>query len=380
MSEIIEKIAKDLSQKKAKIKELKRLEVMLSDELLEEDQVAILQQEIEKLIAEINKFASKKSLKKDKKTEDFFASLDIKYDEIESHKLEFLMDDFIIKNEITMLVARPATGKSLIAVSTCNMLMLEQKVKQVYYLDNDNSRVTLRSRNVHGFQLVFGDKFRYFANLEDGDFIRIVDTLKKVDLTDTIVVFDSITNFIVGDRNNHADVAKMLKDIKNLRNNNATVLFLHHQSKLNKDFNSDFAGSSAFLEDISCAFKLMRNDDKNALVLNVIKDRNHILNDVAFVYNSGNTLTKLDLQFACETNEDIEMRDVISNFITSCKQNRPTYTEIMKFMVENGYVNKDKVNRIIQMYKNKSWIAKKQKSMNNRDVFELIDSPDKSDK
>jgi len=380
VSEIIEKIAKDLSQKKAKIKELKRLEVMLSDELLSDEQATILEQEIENLLIEINKFAPKKSFKKDKKVEDFLAALDINFDEIESQKVVFLIDDFLIKNEITMLVARPGTGKSLIAISICNMLLHDGKIEQVYYLDNDNSRVTLKSRNIHLIKQKYEDKFRYFAALQDSDYVKIVEKLKQIDLSDGVIVFDSITNFISGDRNNHSDVSNVLRDIKNLRNNNATVIFLHHQSKLHKDFNSNFAGSSAFLEDISCAFLLAKNEDKNALILEVIKDRNHMLSDIAFLYNNDNTLSKIDLNFAFETNEDIEMRDVIANFITSCKQNRPTYTEIMKFMVENGYTNKDKVNRIIQAYKNKFWIATKMKSSNNRDVYELLDSSDKSDK
>jgi len=380
MNEMVDKITKDIAGKRAKINELKKLQKMLDDELLSDEQATILQQEVENLLIEINKFSPKKSFKKDKKIEDFFASLDINFDEIESQKIEFLVDDFLIKNEVTMLVARPATGKSLIAISVSNMLLSEAKIEQVYYLDNDNSKVTLKSRNVHIIKQNFGDKFRYFVALQDSDFFQIIEKLKKTDLSDCIIVFDSITNFISGDRNSHADVSTILKDIKNLRNNNATVLFLHHQSKLNKDFNSDFAGSSAFLEDISCAYRLSKNEDKDALILHVLKDRNHMLSDVAFLYNDGNTLTKLDLQSALETNEDIGMRDMIVDFIQSCKQNRPNYSDIMKHMSENGYANKDKVNRIIQMYKNKSWIAKKQKSMNNRDVFELLDSSDKSDK
>lgn len=380
MSEIIDKIAQELAVKKAKIKELQKLELMLNDELISDEHIAILEIEIEKLMREINSFSTKKTLKKDKKVEDFLASFDINFDEIESQKVEFLIDDCLIKNEVTMLVARPATGKSLVAVSMCNMLLHDAKIAQVYYLDNDNSKVTLKARNIHAIKKKFDDKFRYFVALQDSDFVKIVEKLKQSDLSDSIVVFDSITNFIVGDRNNHSDVSSILKDIKNLRNNNATVLFLHHQSKINKDFNSLFAGSSAFLEDLSCAFSLIKNDDKNALILNVIKDRNHMLSDVSFLYRENNTLEKIELSFACETNEDIVMRDTIIDFIKSCKLNKPSYSDIMRHMNENGYTNKDKNNKIIQIYKNKFWVSTKMKSHNNRDVFELLDSSDKSDK
>ncbi len=67
---------------------------------------------------------------------------------------------------------------------------------------------------------------------------------------------------------------------------------MHHQNKLNKEFNSAFAGSSAFMEDISLAYELKKNDDKQTYIFTPLKDRNNISDCIAFKYNNDNTLTK----------------------------------------------------------------------------------------
>ena len=99
--------------------------------------------------------------------------------------------------------------------------------------------------------------------------------------------------------------------LKELRNNGASIVFLHHQNKLNKDFNSAFAGSSAFLEDVASAYELKKNEDQKTYIFTPLKDRNNISNSVAFVYNQDNTITQVDLDYALETNDDIEIRELI---------------------------------------------------------------------
>ena len=93
------------------------------------------------------------------------------------------------------------------------------------------------------------------------------------------------------------------------------IIFLHHQNKLNKEFNSAFAGSSAFLEDIELAYELKKNNDKQTYIFIPIKDRNNISNYVAFKYNQDNTLIKINLDYALETNEDAEIKELILSLI-----------------------------------------------------------------
>ena len=148
-------------------------------------------------------------------------------------------------------------------------------------------------------------------------------------------------------------------------------------NKLKKEFNSEFAGSSAFAEDVALAFELRKNEDKQTYILIPIKDRNNTSDYIAFKYNQDNTLTKVDVDYAMETNEDLEMKEEIIRFIDSSKE-KPIYSDILSTLTDAGY-NKDKANKIIQNGKNKYWKTTRIQQ-NNKLVFELLDNSDNQDK
>lgn len=350
------------------------------------------------LVSKLQSLFSKKETLEEEKSlmkftpefEAFINSLDLDVERIKNRKVEYLYDRFIIKNDISMIVARPGIGKSLLAVALCNIFLSEGKIKRVFYLDGDNSELTISTRNIPALKEKYNDRLNYFVDLTRSKYAEIVNKLKKSDLTDCLVVFDSIKNFIDGDRNNHKDVTESMNSLKILRKNGATVLFLHHQNKLHKEFNSTFAGSSAFVEDVALAFELKKNVDKNALILIPIKDRNNTSDYVAFKYNQNNTLTELDIHYALETNEDIVIREEAIKFLSSCDK-KPIASEFLEALMEAGF-GKDKSNKVIQRGKNKYWKATRIASENNKLLFELINSetvlnasdksdrPDKSDK
>ncbi|MCT7647828.1 DnaB-like helicase N-terminal domain-containing protein [Aliarcobacter butzleri] len=336
--------------------------------------------ELQDIKEKLENIGNKKDLRQiDDKFEKFINSLDLDIQKLKNKKIEYLYEQFIVKNDIIMFVARPGVGKSLMALALCNMLLESGKIERVFYLDGDNSRITIKSRNIELLKNKFGNKLNYFIELSDSDMYRIIKELKKKDLTDFLIVFDSIKNFIIGDRNSHKDVTELMNILKELRNNGASIVFLHHQNKLNKDFNSAFSGSSAFMEDVAIAYELQKNEDKQTYIFVPLKDRNNILNYISFTYNQDNTLTKIDLDYALETNEDLEIKEQIINFIKS-KKDKPIYSEILKYIVDSGGYNKDKVNRIIQRGKDKHWRASRVLRENNKLVFELIDSQDNQDK
>lgn len=336
--------------------------------------------ELQDIKEKLENIGNKKDLRQiDEKFEKLISSLDLNINKIKNKKIEYLYDQFIVKNDIIMFVARPGVGKSLMALALCNMLLDAGKIERIFYLDGDNSHITIKSRNIEFLKNKFGNKLNYFIELSDSDMHIIIKELKKKDLTDFLIVFDSIKNFIIGDRNSHKDVTELMNILKELRNNGASIVFLHHQNKLNKDFNSAFSGSSAFMEDVAIAYELKKNEDKQTYIFIPLKDRNNISNYIAFTYNQDNTLTKVDIDYAMETKEDIEIRELIVNFIKNQKD-KPIYSEILKYIVDSGGYNKDKVNRIIQRGKDKHWRASRVLRENNKLVFELIDSQDNQDK
>lgn len=317
-----------------------------------------------------------KQLKRNDKTfNSIFDKFDIDFDEIENVKFEYLMDNFLVKNEITMISARPGTGKSLLSVAVSNMLLIHKTIEQVFYIDGDNSKSTLRDRNIHYLKKQHGNKFRYFVGLGKNELWQIINTLKKMDLTNYLVAFDSIKNFIAGDRDKNKDVSPVMEILRTLRNNGATVLFLHHQNKKQKDFESDYAGSSAFEEDTSNAFTLKRNDDKNSLILKPFKARAGDLHEIAFSYNAHNhTLTKLDIVYAKQTKEMDEMIEETIEFLKSSRA-KPMWSELQKNLTDLGY-DKEKASKVIKSGEGKLWNFERG-DRNNQKLYFLISATDK---
>ncbi len=312
----------------------------------------------------------------DFKLEKHIRSLDLDVQKIKDLKIEYLYDGFMIKSDIGMIVALPGVGKSLVLFALCNMFLTDGRISRIFYIDGDNSLATIQDRKIHVVKEKFGNLLNYLAESSYSDILKLLSDFRTTDLTDMLIVFDTVTNFL-DDRNSHKEVKILMKRFKELRNNGATIIFVHHKNKLKKDFNSDFAGSSSFMEDVSVAYSLEKNMDKQTYILTPLKDRNNRATRIAFKYKQDNTIEKVDLDYALEKKEDIEIRELIINFIKSEKDN-PIYSDILKYLEASGY-NKDKANKIIQNGKDKYWKAIRLKQ-NNKLIFKLMDSEDKQDK
>ena len=105
--------------------------------------------ELQDIKEKLENIGNKKDLRQiDDKFEKFINSLDLDVQKIKDKKIEYLYDNFIIKNDITMIVSRPGIGKSLLSIALCNMFLSDEKIKRVIYLDGDNSQTTIKSRNI----------------------------------------------------------------------------------------------------------------------------------------------------------------------------------------------------------------------------------------
>jgi replicative DNA helicase len=313
-----------------------------------------------------------KELKKiDSKIDNIFDNFDLQVDKLKNLKFEYLYDNFIVKNEITMVAAKPSSGKSLTTLALSNMCLERNQVDRVIYFDLDNSLTTLKNRGLDTLKNKWQNRFRYFHSsfASKSDIWQLIKQLQKIDLSDCLIVFDSAKNFINGDRDKNKDVSKLTDVFKRLRDNGATVLFLHHTNKPQKDIETMYAGSSAWEEDSSNAFILQKNDDKNTFIFNPIKNRVGELEELAFTYHQEtHTLSKVDLFNAKETKEDEEIRDEIIEYIK--KDKSANYSKLSSHCMSLGY-SKNRVNKVIQDGKGRYWNESKSKE-NNRSSYTLI--------
>lgn len=378
----IKTVKKNLLERQKTQQELATLKAMLFIDFIAKDEEITIKAEIDRLTDYLSTF----SLNTLKLIDlDFINELDllsVKHNDLKNVQLKYLFPNLIVKNEITLIAAKPSGGKSLTTVALSNMALLNQSITFVFYFDLDNSPTTLKKRGIDRLESKWCQSFQYFSMLrkkngkviKKDDIFEIIYKLKQRNLEHALIVFDSAKNFLQdgADRDKNKDVSKIMELFKLLRNNGATVILLHHTNKPSKDLEElTYAGSSAWVEDSSNAFLLKRNDYKNTFVFEIVKPRVGELIETGFTYDEeAHYLHQVDLLWAKETREDEQIREEIISFLKNLDQ-KPTYSQIMKRVEEEGFA-KDKINFIIQHGKGKLWKATKLLTQNNRDVFELI--------
>ena len=332
---------------------------------------------VAKIQESINHLENIASLTLNKKIDDDFLNFFDKYNlnpsSIDSLNVEYLYHNMLVKNEVTMIAAKPSSGKSLTTMAFANMALEKNDIDYVFYFDLDNSLTTLKERNIQELITKWAKRLQYIhpSFVEKPIIWRMIKELQTRDLTNCLVVFDSAKNFMIGgDRDKNKDVSKVTEIFKAMRNKGSTVLFLHHTNKPNKDLNNlIYAGSSAWEEDSSNAFILHQNDYKKSFLFTPFKNRIGDLEPTAFKYNQNHTLTKIDFAEASETQEIEQINNEVIAFIEEQSQ-KPTYSQIMQHLTKEGFT-RNKTNEALQNGKGRYWKEEKL-TQNNRSVYTLI--------
>jgi replicative DNA helicase len=376
----IQEKVKKLERIKARISEL---ETLARSEFTSFSEVEEINKEILQLRDQLCIVDSKGY---DQKLENMLDQLDIDVEKIEKLKVEYIISGVIVKAEVTMIAAKPGEGKSLITLAICNMGLHSGLIKKVVYFDADNGETTISERRITEVKKRHGNNFRYIHDSKSTkvQMWQLIKALKSTNLQEVLIVIDSIKNFMGGkDRDKNKDVSEVLQTLKELRAKGATVIFLHHTNKPQKDLQeSDYAGSSAFEEDSGNTFLLKHNTYRKTFVLEKRKNRVGQTQDTAFAYHpKSHSLRKVELMWAKELFIDEAIRLEIQDYLKSCKE-APCYSQIFKHVCESGLSrDNNKINKLIQNGKGRYWIARKIREQNNKDVFELIiaETSDKSD-
>jgi replicative DNA helicase len=379
----VDKIKQELAYIKALKKEIDDLRGLLLDEYITQDAENVIRSEIIKLESVLSKHKVQQLGEID---QDFLNTINITKVEaidLEDKTLVYLYDKLIVKAEITLIAAKPSSGKSLTTMALSNM-SLQNNISYVFYFDLDNSPTTLKKRGIDKIEKRWGDRFQYHSPIKKKngrvvkkeDIWNVITKLKTRNLQNILIVFDSAKNFLKAgaDRDKNKDVSPLMDFFRVLRDLGATVILLHHTNKPNKDLGElTYAGSSAWEEDSSNAFLLSYNDYKKTFIFTPFKNRIGDIEEIAFVYKEENhSLSQVEVEWAKETQLDEVIRDEIIDFIKTSHQ-KPIYSQIMKHMQELGFTNKDKVNAMIQAGKNKYWKTTKIPEKNFKDVYELME-------
>ncbi|HIP60134.1 MAG TPA: hypothetical protein EYH01_06890, partial [Campylobacterales bacterium] len=303
--------------------------------------------------------------------DEWLDSIDMDPDELENKKVEYVIQNLVVKNGITVFFGESGGGKSTGVIGICHTALINGTIKRVIYLDLDNGDTTIQERKIHELKRALGQKLRYISK-DESKVWRVIKELMKRDLSDTLIVFDSAKNFMKGkDRDKNKDVSQLTEIFKRLRNNGATIIPLHHTNKPNAEmskYEQVYAGSSAWREDIDNMFLLVGNKYKNTFIFVPSKNRTGKIEEQAYKIEN-HMLKRVETQWAKEDQLFEEIRDEIISFIEDCKT-PPTYSQILTFLLESGY-SKNRSNEVIQSGKGRYWKVEKVKEK-NKNLFFLI--------
>ncbi len=306
----------------------------------------------------------------------FLDSYDMNPNIMKNLEFEYIYDNFIAKAELTMIAAKPGSGKSLTTVAIANEALINKQIDDVLYFDLDNSITTLKQRNIDILKQNHEQNFRYFhpTFVKKEIIWQIIRELQNRNLKDKLLIFDSAKNFMQnGDRDKNKDVSKLMDVFKGLRDKGATVIFLHHTNKPSRDLEElVYAGSSAWEEDTTNAYILNKNENKKAFIFKHFKSRVGDLDNFAFQYNDNHTLTKLDYLSSAMTEEDEEIRDEIISYLKENSDNviARGHTKILIAINKNGFA-RHKINAILKKLIDINWLTHRQVS-NNRLVYSFF--------
>ncbi|EAJ4357631.1 hypothetical protein C7L52_08270 [Campylobacter jejuni] len=179
--------------------------------------------------------------------------------ELENLEFEWLIDDFLVKQTLVMIYAGAGSGKSYFMLYLSKYLLDSNKINRIIYFDADNSIKTLKERK--GNEFLKTPNFYYYFSNNIQKFTLFKDMQKAKDLNNTLIVIDSIRNFIQDDFNKDFTMIKIFDELQRARDNGATIIFLHHQPKQNQDENNKaYKGATTFLDSVDEGYFLHKKD------------------------------------------------------------------------------------------------------------------------
>lgn len=196
-------------------------------------------------------------IKNDETNELWNGILDVK-NEHKPEPTEDVLPFCVVKNTITNLFAPAGSGKSFLAVAIARTALITDRVKEVWYIDGDNSLRTVFQRDI--LAITKENKNFHYVNLNNPHISQIsgIDLVKELimasrrDLTDVLIVFDSLKDFTAEyDIMKDSDMREFFGLFMTIRDfQHASIIFLSHTNKAGETYK----GSTSVIDSIETAY------------------------------------------------------------------------------------------------------------------------------
>ena len=284
---------------------------------------------------------------------DFLQSSSLKSESF-NEKIEFLIEDFLVKRLITLIYADGGTGKSYMAFALAKRLCEESQ--RVFFIDYDNPVGVLKQRGVDRLLINRFPNLSYIQRSSiEMDGFELVMKLEQSAIGKAyegcVFILDSLRDFV--DINNDNRVNRLFAALKNLREAGATILILHHSNKDGRNYQ----GSNHIRNSLDVMYHLIkRPSQQNELnfLCEVAKERAGVKDGGFCVDLASLQLKELDLQLARMSEYELSFTAEIRRALELGELNK---TELLN---DAGYAKDDKTARdCLDKFDGKLWFSRK---------------------
>lgn len=161
-------------------------------------------------------------------------------DILNAENAEWLIDNSLLKRNITTIVGAPNVGKSAFSFAVSNKLFNEKKIDKLLYFDADNPISYVKDRILKLIDTYGSDGIMYYNGLNSNpkEMVGVLNVLSSIHGggDKVLIVIDSLKFFIQGSMNEDKLVSPFFDMLKSIRDKfGATIICLHHTRKSKDD-------------------------------------------------------------------------------------------------------------------------------------------------
>ncbi|WOE69114.1 AAA family ATPase [Hydrogenimonas thermophila] len=278
----------------------------------------------------------------------------LKPEDLDISKTEFLIDDFLVKESITLVYGAPSQGKTWFMYALSKYLAANALCKKLFYIDMDNGKRQLSDREVAEKLLVLPSLTYISKSKIPKTAVELLYDINKEaygeNYKDIVFVFDSTRDFVDNTKND-VQAKRFMEIMKNIREAGGTVLLIHHATKSGKviDGSGEFAKSADNVYELK---QRLKTGTSLHYFLKVENDRDPIKNAYFSVDTKTYELTRGDEAFGDMTkDEEAFVRKVLDLLLNS-----PGGLNQSKILAALGKSRDDKKGRgLIEKFRGRFW-------------------------
>ena len=284
-----------------------------------------------------------------------------------NQEVNYIIENFLVEQSITMLYAPPKQGKSRLALGLASYL-LESTDHEVMYFDFDNPISALSERGVDKVAERGGGKFDYIhpevAGMESFETLNeLVKHATPRAYKGWVFFFDSVTDFT--NENDDSASKKFMHKVKALRNAGATVILLHHSNKNEKGYKGSSVLRSA-VDNMYLVNLVSFTKGYDLFTLEAEAPRFTVSNVAFSLNNSSYAISPVEYQVAMITPIDKSIIDEVTKTL-KLEKDGLGQSELLKAMGKEK--NDKQYIRVLQQYVDRFW--KLESGKNRKKIYKL---------